>query len=134
MNISQQVVILSAELSELNNSVNQSRTELLNSMLQDIKLPYSESVGYWDGELEYSFVVIVKNKEDIDTLKDFAFKSFGQDAILHQDSNQMAHIINRDGSSMLAGRLEEVPANKVDKLQGYTIMNNKVYTVVNKDL
>jgi len=134
MNISQQVVILSAERFNESEAFNWFRTNRLENMLQDLNLSYSKAQGHWDGGHEESFVVIVNNKAEIDTLKDFAFKSFDQEAILHQDSNQMAHIISKDNSIKMIGRLEQVNPKSIETLDDYTIMNGQVYTVVTKGI
>lgn len=126
MNTVQQVVILSAELSTAND--NARRTSLLNDMIAELKLPFKPALGVYMGNKENSFVVVVESQAEIDVLKGFAFKSFGQESILHQDANQEARLIFADDSTKQLGRLEQVSKEEALSLDNYTEMNGKFYT------
>lgn len=130
MNTTQQVVILSAELS--GNKDNDRRTTLLNDMITELRLPFKRANGTYKGQSENSFVVIVNNQSDIDTLANFAFKSFNQESILHQDANQEARLIFSDGSTQQLGRLQQVPKELALSLDSYTEMENKYYAVMSR--
>lgn len=130
MNTVEQVVILSAERSELSFESNRQRSINLASCIEELGLRFREATGVYKGVEETSFVVIVRDNTEVDVLKDFAFKNFGQESILHQDSNQEAHLIYNDGKVERLGRLEQVSEEEALKQDSFTIMGNKFYTTV----
>lgn len=130
MNMTQQVVILSAELSTNSFERNRQLTENLEACIADCNLRAKRAEGVYKGNAETCFVVIVNNEDEIQTLKDFAFKNFGQESILHQDSNQEAYLIDRDGNTQQLGRLEQVNPKYIETLDNYTILDGRVYTTV----
>ena len=131
MNISRQVVILSAETGNATFEGNRQRTENLEACLNDLNLTFKRGTGVHKGTQETSFVVIVNNETDIEVLRDFAFKSFAQDSILHVDSNQEAVLIFNDGTREQLGRLEQVNREIATSRDSYTILDDK-YFVTNK--
>lgn len=130
MNMVQQVVILSAELSGLPSISNDRRTTLLNDMIAELKLSFKPAKGVYKGSSEKSFVVIVNDQADIDTLANFAFISFGQESVLHQDSNQLARLVYADGRMETLGRLAQVSKELAETLDNYTVMEDKFYTTL----
>jgi hypothetical protein len=130
MNTVEQVVILSAELSKLSSAENDRRTVLLNDMIAELKLPFKSAKGVYKGSAENSFVVIVREQADIDTLTGFAFKAFGQESVLHQDSNQLARLIYSDGKMETLGKLVQVSKELTASLDNYTVMEGKFYTTM----
>lgn len=130
MNMVQQVVILSAELSGLPSISNDRRTTLLNDMIAELKLSFKPAKGVYKGSSENSFVVIVNDQADIDTLANFAFISFGQESVLHQDSNQLARLVYADGRMETLGRLAQVSKELAESLDNYTVMEDKFYTTL----
>ena len=132
MNITKQVIILSAELSNLSNAENLRRTETLRHCLEDLDFSFSDAVGSYKGEIEESFVVIVNDQTEIDTLKDFAFKNFNQETVLYQDGNGYAHLIESNATQhpKLIGRLSRVSKDDAFKAVRYTMFNEKYYTAV----
>ena len=128
MNTVQQVVILSAELSKLSSVENDRRTVLLNDMIAELKLSFKPAKGVYKGSSESSFVVIVNDQADIDTLANFAFISFGQESVLHQDSNQLARLIYADGNTEILGKLVQVSKELTASLDNYTVKEDKFYT------
>jgi hypothetical protein len=130
MNTVEQVVILSAELSKLSSAENDRRTVLLNDMIAELKLPFKSAKGVYKGSAENSFVVIVREQADIDTLTGFAFKAFGQESVLHQDSNQLARLIYADGKMETLGKLVQVSKELTASLDNYTVMEGKFYTTM----
>ena len=130
MNTVRQVVILSAELSSLDAGSNARRTVLLNDMISELGLSFKTAKGVYKGVSENAFVVIVNNQLDIETLANFAFRSFAQESVLHQDSNQMARLIFADGRTELLGKLVQVDKEIAQKLDNYTIMEDKFYTTM----
>jgi hypothetical protein len=130
MNTVQQVVILSAELQGLSQAENNRRTILLNDMISELGLSFKTAKGVYKGVSENAFVVIVNNQLDIETLANFAFRSFTQESVLHQDSNQLARLIFADGSTELLGKLVQVDKEIAQKLDNYTVMEDKFYTTM----
>mgnify|MGYP000863609100 CR=1 FL=1 len=137
MNIVQQVIILSAERTENTPERNRQLTENLAQSLQDLNLNAQRALGVFNGEEQTSFVAIVKNEAEIDAVKDLAMKpvgfgGFGQDAVLYQDANQEAYLIDKSGGTIQLGRLVEVNKKEIEVLESYTILNGRVYTTVKR--
>ena len=132
MNISQQAVILSAELDTNTQEENTLATSTLESVLQDIDIPFNTATGVYNGREEKAFVVIVQDQLEIDALKDFAFKNFKQESILLQDSNQEAHLIFNDGNTIQLGVLQRVEKEVAQQKENYTILNGEYYTTVKR--
>jgi hypothetical protein len=68
MNISRQVVILSAELKTETTEANKRRTNNLESCLVDMRLPFKRGTGVYKGTEEVSLVVIVNDELDVQTV------------------------------------------------------------------
>lgn len=127
MNITRQVVILSAELSTKSFESNRQRTQTLEGILQDLHLSYNKATGVYKGSQEDSFVVIVNSELDIEVLRDFAFKNFDQESILVQDANQEAYLLYQDGTTQRLGVLEQATKEVATAQDSYTIMNDNYY-------
>ena len=133
MNYYPKVLILSAESPENTHEGNRQRTETLRHCLEDCNMNFSQGTGFFRGEgPEASFVVLPRNEAEIDVLKDFAFKSFKQQAVLFQDNNQEAYLINHDGTEERLGRLQEVTKEVAENAGSYTLLNGKYYTTVKR--
>ena len=128
MNIFSKVIILSAERSENRHEKNRQLTENLDACLSDCNFNYSRAIGVYEGNEESSFVVLPKNEDELNTLKNLAFKSFGQESILYQDANGKAYLLFSDNSEKSIGKLRQVNPTLIEKLENYTILNGKVYT------
>jgi hypothetical protein len=61
-------------------------------------------------------------------LKSDKLSSFGQESILHQDSNQLARLIYADGKTEVLGKLVQVSKELAKTLDNYTVMEGKFYT------
>ena len=132
MNITQQVIILSAERTENSFEKNRQLTENLASCLDDLNITASRATGVYNGNSENSFVAIVNSEADIEAVTSLAFKSFSQDAIIHQDSNQEAYLIDKSGNTIQLGRLLEIPKTEIENLENYTLLNGKYYATVKR--
>lgn len=131
MNITKQVVILSAESAIQDSLNNEQKTNLLRNCLEDLNLNYGEGQGLFRGEgPQTSFVVLPKTNADIEALKSFAFTTFKQQSILFQDSNQEAYLLNHDGTETRLGRLQEVTKSQAEEIGSYTILKGKYYSTV----
>lgn len=127
MNTTKQVVILSAELSDQRFEQNRQRTENLAACLDDCNMRYRRAEEYYKGHGESSFVVVLRDNVELETLKDFAFKSFNQESILHQDSNGEAYLLYQDGRTEQLGRLEQVSKEEATKQDSFTVMGDLYY-------
>ena len=132
MNIVPQTVILSAESNTNDQLTNEQKTNLLRDCLEDCNMNFSQAEGFFEGRSETSFVVVPKNQAEIDVLKDFAFKTFKQQAVLYQDSNQEAYLINHDGTEKRLGRLQEVSKEVAESVGSYTLLKGRYYTTVKR--
>lgn len=128
MNITNQVIILSAELSGNSEVENSRRTNLLNDMLSDSNINFNVASGVYKGNSEVSFVTVPRNNDEVETIKDFAFKNFNQESVLYQDANQQAYLIFNNGESKRVGVLEQVNPREIETLDHYTVLNGRVYT------
>ena len=112
MDMSKDLIILSAELASATHSGNRQRTETLKGMLIDLRLEFTEAVGYWQGKEEVSFVVAINNSAEFEVVADFALTSFHQDAILSQENGQ-AFLIKQGlytrSTQNIGTLVEEVP-------------------------
>ena len=124
----QNVIILSAELSTSTNESNRQRTLNLKGCLEDLNISHGNALGVYKGSSEVSFVCLPKNLEEIEALKDFAFKNFKQESILMQDTNGTCHLIYEDDSSENIGKFRVVSPKLTDVLDSYTVLSGVVYT------
>lgn len=132
MNITKQVIILSAELSGLSKEANEKRTNTLRNILEDCNLTFNDSIGVYKGKEEKSFVVLPNNDEEIQGIKEFAFLNFDQESYLYQDSNQEAYLVFNNGTHQQLGRLSEVPQAIAQAEENYTILNGKYYITIKR--
>lgn len=127
MNISEQVVILSAERTGLERAENERRTEFLKGFITDINLPFEEAVGVYNGSYETSLVVLVRDQAEIDALKGFAFQNFDQESVLYTDANSEAYLLFNNGTSKQLGRLTQVPKEVALRQDSFTVLNGEYY-------
>jgi hypothetical protein len=129
MNITNQVVILSAEREVNSIESNRQRTATLEGVLTDLNLLFNKAQGVFNGgTVEDNFVVLINNNEELESIKALAFNNFAQDAILYQDANQEASLIFKNGESKSVGVLQEV--DSTDGLENYTLLKGKIYTTI----
>lgn len=131
MDIAKQVVILSAEKTGKTQAENLTRTENLIGILNDIDLPFKQTIGAFNHVTQQSFVVIINDEQDVDFLKNIAFKTLDQTAIVLQDANRQAHLITNTGESTNIGKLDVVTKEVALNLGNYTIMNDQYYSTIN---
>jgi len=129
MNIKNQVIILSAELSDLSNEENLKRSINLGACLEDLGLNFSKVQGCYKGVKELSFMVIIKDQAEMYAIQDFAFKNFNQESILYQDANGLCHLEYQNGDSEVLGRFEQINPKYIETVDAYTVINNRVFTI-----
>ncbi len=128
MNIFQQVLILSAELNTRTKEENDRVTSNLETSLNECNISFNKAIGYYKGSEETSFVCLPKNEQEVEVLKDFAFKSFKQESVLFQDSNGQSYLIFENDEEETIGKLRQVNSKLIEQLESYTIMNGAIYT------
>jgi hypothetical protein len=128
MNIQQQVLILSAELTKNSHETNCEVSMNLFNNLKDLGIKFKPAEGYYKGSREISFVTLPKNDTEIQVLKDFAFKNFDQESVLLQDANGVTELIYNDGKTERLGRLRQVNPKFLEGLDSYTVMGGNIYT------
>lgn len=127
-------IILSAELSTLSYSENLVRSLRLLDLLHDLKLPFKQIKGVYKGTSEVSFMVVVKDEAEIDTVTRLAFQSFNHESILFRDYKGNAKLIYSNGMTLDAkgqpsyltqsiGKFKKV--NSVEGEDAYSIVNGE---------
>lgn len=122
------LVIISAELLINNDVENYITSDNLLKCLQDINMNFSKAVGLYKGVEERSFVVLPRNDEELQVLKDLAFNNFSQESILVRDYDGNAALTYWDGTVKELGPIKQVNPKLIEQLESYTVMNGNVYT------
>lgn len=127
---SNKLVILSSN--KQGNKRNGKNHILLGAMLQDCKFKFKECQGVYNGIEESSYIVKLSHDNEereyqLETLKDFAFKNFNQESILHIDSNNAAYLYFNDNSVNLLGKCQQVTKNEALNSGNYTLVNGIYY-------
>ena len=117
-------IILSAELTRCNERENLLRTRRLEGMLIDLELPYKKVGGIYKGVKEVSFMVVVKDEAEIETVKDLGIVSFEQESVLFSDLLGGAKLIFKDGTKHELGRFKQVNTTNYDAL---TVVDGKAW-------
>ena len=120
-------VILSAHLTQYSSVENKYRHELLTSMIYDLGLSYAVVQGVYKGVSEVSILVKLNSFADLEILKNYAFKNFGQESVLFNDYNGMSHLMYNDGKDEMLGKLQ--PVASIVGLDAYTIVNGQAWAV-----
>lgn len=105
MNRQKNIAIISAELTTENHAGNLNRTDRLRGLLN--RLHYSNGLfsGYtparrfYNGTFEDVFIIALKDgqyKQELNKIKQIA-EDFGQEAIIHSDSNRHAELLFANG-------------------------------------
>lgn len=132
MDMSKDLVILSAELKSATFSGNRQRTENLKKCLEETGMVFAEARGYYEGTEEASFVVEINNQAEFEMVRDFGLKSFDQECVLYQKGGESFLVFNDEGmeSMQYVGVLSQVNPKETDRLDNFTIVNNRVFTTV----
>ena len=132
MNITKQVIILSASRPEHSFEGNRQRTENLKAELEAAGISFREGVGFFQGSTEASFVTIIKDNSDYEKVIDLAFEKFDQDSILYQDANQEAYLVENTNETTRLGVLQEVTEKVATEKGAYTKLGDKFYTTISR--
>lgn len=120
-------VILSAELDSRTFEGNRQATENLRNCLSELHLPYKQVKGMYKGVEEVSFMVIVRDEAEEQTVKNFAFQSFGQESVLFRDLYGKAYLEFSQGSKQELGRFTQV--DNVEDIDAYTQVDEQYWVV-----
>ncbi len=121
-----QIVLISAFRSELQDELNQMRHELMRERLAAEGLAFRELHGVYDGIEEKSFCVVVQfphNQTIMDTLRD----EFQQEAYLYSDSRRHSTLHFADGRVSQQGRLRAIDKHQAMNLPAYSFDDNSNY-------
>lgn len=129
MYITEQAVILSANLEELDNIENEKRSGTLEQCLVDCSIKFKKGESFFSTGTKDVFVCIPKDEAEVGVLKDLAFKSFGQESLLLQDSNGAAHLIESSGKESLVGRLSQCNPKYIEAINDYILLGDRIYTI-----
>jgi len=124
----QQVVIISAQRSDLSQDLNERLNLLLGDCLNDLNLNFKQGIGHYKDERALNYVVIVKNNDEVEALMKYAFENFNQESIFHQDVNGLCQLIYKDGKKDQLGKLRVVTEEETERLENFTILRDKCYT------
>ena len=127
MNHFNQAIILSGELSSLSNEENLARTINLGACLEDCNFSFKKCLGVYKGVKEVSFIVLAWNQDDINTLKDFAFKSFDQESVMLQDANGLCTLEFENNTSKTLGKFRNINPKYIEQYDSYTVFDDKVF-------
>jgi len=116
--------ILSAERPKENNKL---RTSILSHILEDLNFPFARCEGMYKGDKETSFLVVVKNKTELEIIAQIAFNQFDQESILYRDRTKGISLIFEKEVQPLKGTFTKV--NTIDGLDAYTKINNNYYII-----
>lgn len=125
----QQLVIMSGELSENSQSMNDYRTKLLKKVVSDWR--FTECKGHYKGNFENSLMIALDNAKELNTLKEIAFKQFMQESILYRDSNGLWSLEFSNGTSQILGtRYIELNETTCKKYDNYTkLSTGHIFTI-----
>jgi hypothetical protein len=122
------LVIISAERQCFTSHENRHRTINLGECQQVLDINYTPSQESYKGSNKQSFVVLPRNDEELQVLKDLAFNNFFQESILFRDYNGQASLIYGDDTIEELGPIKQVSPKLIEQLESYTVMNGNVYT------
>jgi hypothetical protein len=122
------LVIISASLEFKTQLENNDRTLNLGKSLDDLNMNFTSSQGVYRGSSEQSFVVLPRNDEELQVLKDLAFNNFFQESILLRGYNGQAMLVYSDDTTEELGTIKQVSPKLIEQLESYTVMNGNVYT------
>lgn len=117
--------ILSAELSTLNQTVNTTRTELLEHLLRLKGFKFKRILGCYKGSQEVSFMV-----QDLDHKNAIELaKVFNQESILELNNNK-ALLLYTTGAKHELGEFTRIPAEEAVLLDAYSVIDGDYFTCV----
>ena len=122
-------VFISAEL--LDSNFNSVRTTLLRNLLTEFGFEFKSVDGCYMGTEEKSFLVkaYADEPESINILTKLA-KGFGQESILIVEDDFAYLKYMSDGQNLELGELTNVNPKRIEELKNYSIIDNKVYTIM----
>ncbi len=122
------LVIISASLDFKTQLENNDRTMNLGTCLKDLDINFTPAQGLQGKDSEQNFIVLPRNDEELQVLKDLAFNNFFQESILFRDRGGQARLIYSDDTTEELGPIKQVNPKLIEQLESYTVMNGKVYT------
>ena len=99
------IMIISAELPGFSDEENNTRTNTLESCLEEMGVGFKSVWGKHNGQDEDGFLVVLNNGIQLDDLKTLAFERFGQQSVFVSDMDRNSYVHNSDGSIVGVGKL-----------------------------
>lgn len=131
MNTLENIVIISAEMSQLNSHINFDRTTELRTKLLSMGLQFFGVKEHTENGCNYSFVVLTKEVEQMLSLA----KQFNQHSILASDSKRHTVVHFVGGESKTLGTLKNVEKSVAQSNKSYIIVTEEgkesFYTALN---
>ncbi|MCI0561561.1 MAG: hypothetical protein MN733_23990 [Nitrososphaera sp.] len=123
------LVLLSAERSDLSDNQNAQRTQALLHTLIALGFDYQEAEGQYEGWVEKPFAVrlYAPIEDDLVKLKRIAFNVFLQDSILLVDTQDKASLLYNNGREQDLGNWVEIPGSRHD--EDWTRIGLRTFTV-----
>lgn len=129
MNSTFTTVIISAEQSGLLQETNDLRTAALRAQLDTIGVVWVSSLGSYKGSIEKSNVVVINSAEKLNKLMDLA-RDYGQESILVRYADGQVELQYTNGTvEKLQGDLVQIPSITSSLYDGWTLVNERYYTV-----
>ena len=130
--INKKCVILSAELSTLDDKINRQRTTTMHGFLEKNKIPFKELIGFYKGHRESSVLIELTDKFDFKACQNIA-EWYDQETILELDESRNAILCDvgfHFGTPI--GKLKAISFKQAQKLDAwsYCPMNDQYYGVL----
>ena len=123
-------VFISAELSTLSDSKNEARTKILRNLLEEFSFQFKEVDGCYKEVEEKSFCVHSDFRQsDARLLKKLA-RVFDQESILIVNNGDASLYYLQSQKTEEIGFLTNVNPKRIEELEAYSIIDNKLYTIL----
>ena len=110
--------ILSAELANLSDNENFTRTEDLERKLKLLGIPFKCALGCFKGKREVNFVLVIKESIVLGLVKEF-----NQSCALVLDSRRNASLLDGNGTHTPIGKFKVVPEDIALRRDNWTFDN-----------
>jgi len=119
--------ILSAELANLSDNENFTRTEDLERKLKLLGIPFKCALGCFKGKREVNFVLVIKESIVLGLVKESIVlglvKEFNQSCALVLDSRRNASLLDGNGTHTPIGKFKVVPEDIALRRDNWTFDN-----------
>jgi hypothetical protein len=137
MNTQTPFVVISADRKEYTCELNANRRDMFEHQLNARELDYKRVEGFYQGETEVSYVVLIPEPGDEHNALRLA-RRYGQESALYVDANRHASLflLNREDGGpdireivRVPGTWQELPAAQALTLEAFTRDGDRYYAV-----